>query len=234
MKLVLFAVLLAACLPAAAADALPDLGDASQSVLSLQQERQLGEAIMRQIRMNKQYVNDPELADYINGVGYRLAAASPNAEQSFEFFLIDDPTINAFALPGGFIGVHTGLIVSSQSESELAAVLGHEIAHVTQRHIARLFQQQSRPGWLAGGCGACTAGGALNPDLASAALAGAQYATIQTSSTSRDNERSRSHRCPDPGELRIDPMPCRCSSTACSAPTGYTTPTHRPTFAPTR
>ena len=79
MKLVLFAVLLAACLPAAAADTLPDLGDASQSVLSLQQERQLGEAIMRQIRMNKQYVNDPELADYINGVGYRLAAASPNA-----------------------------------------------------------------------------------------------------------------------------------------------------------
>jgi predicted Zn-dependent protease len=191
MKLVPFLVVAALSLHAAAADVLPDLGDASQSVLSLQQERQLGEAIMRQIRANRQYVNDPELTDYINGIGYRLAANSPNTEQSFEFFLIDDPSINAFALPGGFIGVHTGLIVTSQSESELAAVLGHEIAHVTQRHIARLFQQQKQAGIASLAAVALALLAARsNPDLATAALAGAQYATIQTQlNFSRDNER---------------------------------------------
>jgi predicted Zn-dependent protease len=72
-------------------------------------------------------LDDPEVTDYINGLGYKLVANSANNGQSFEFFVVNDPSINAFALPGGFIGVHTGLIVSSQTESELAAVLAHEI-----------------------------------------------------------------------------------------------------------
>ncbi len=178
-------------LPAVPADALPDLGDSSQGVLSSQQERQLGEAIMGQIRADKHYIDDPELTDYLNNLGYRLVANSPNAGQMFEFFFVDDPTINAFALPGGFIGVHTGLIVSAGSESEVASVLGHEIAHVTQRHIARLFQQQKQAGMVSLAAVALALLAARsNPDLASAALAGAQYASLQTQlNFTRDNER---------------------------------------------
>ncbi|MCW5621870.1 MAG: M48 family metalloprotease, partial [Burkholderiales bacterium] len=129
------ALLLAATLSVASpapAQTLPDLGDSSQTVLSLQQERQLGESIMRQIRASRQYLEDPEVTDYISALGYRLVAQGPSADERFEFFVIDDPSINAFALPGGFIGTHTGLITTAQSESEVAAVLGHEIAHVTQ------------------------------------------------------------------------------------------------------
>jgi predicted Zn-dependent protease len=188
-----FAATLGLCVAASAvaAQALPDLGDASQSVLSSQQERLLGESIMREIRGSKQYLDDPELADYLNGVGYRLVSNSPNAERSFEFFLIADTTINAFALPGGFIGVHTGLIVNAQSESELAAVLAHEVAHVTQRHIARLFQQQKQAGMASLAAVALALLAARSsPDLASAALAGAQYVTLQTQlNFTRDNER---------------------------------------------
>jgi len=173
------------------AQTLPDLGDSSQTVLSLQQERQLGESIMRQIRASKQYLEDPEVTDYIGALGYRLVAQSPNAEQRFEFFMVDDPSINAFALPGGFIGTHTGLITTAQSESELAAVLGHEIAHVTQRHIARLFQQQKQAGMASlAALALAILAARSSPDLASAAMAGAQYATLQTQlNFTRDNER---------------------------------------------
>ena len=189
--LVPFLVAALACAPAPAADALPELGDASQSVLSPQQERQLGEQIMRQIRSNRAYMDDADATDYINALGYRLVSNGPNPEQPFQFFLIDDPSINAFALPGGFIGVHTGLITAAQSESELAAVLGHEIAHVTQRHIARLFQQQKQAGMASlAALAIAILAARSSPDLASAALAGAQYANVQTAlNFTRDNER---------------------------------------------
>ena len=123
---------------------LPDLGEASQSVFSPQTERKVGEAIMRDIRADPAFLDDPEVTGYLNDLGYRLAAASPNNRQDFAFFAVRDSTLNAFALPGGYIGVHSGLILASQSESELAGVLAHEIAHVTQRHIARLVAQDSR------------------------------------------------------------------------------------------
>lgn len=188
------ALLLAATLSVpspAPAQTLPDLGDSSQTVLSLQQERQLGESIMRQIRASKQYLEDPEVTDYISALGYRLVALGPSADERFEFFVIDDPSINAFALPGGFIGTHTGLITTAQSESEVAAVLGHEIAHVTQRHIARLFQQQKQAGIASlAAIALAILAARSSPDLASAAMAGAQYATIQTQlNFTRDNER---------------------------------------------
>ena len=89
----------------ALADDLPELGDVSRTTISAQQERQLGEQIMRQIRAAPRYLDDPEVTDYINALGYRLVANAPNVEQQFEFFVIEDKTINAFALPGGFIGV---------------------------------------------------------------------------------------------------------------------------------
>lgn len=125
-------------------DQLPRLGDPSGDELSPQAERQLGESIMRQIRRDPAYLDDAEATDFLVGFTEALLATPAAAGQRFQFFLIDDGSINAFALPGGFIGVHTGLIAASQSESELASVLAHEIAHVTQRHVVRMLAQQRR------------------------------------------------------------------------------------------
>ena len=122
----------------AAADGLPDLGDVSQEMISPLMERQIGEQSMFQIRADKSYMDDPEIADYLNRLGGRLVANSPEPAQPFEFFAINDNAINAFALPGGFVGVNTGLLQLAQSESELASVLSHEISHVTQHHYARM------------------------------------------------------------------------------------------------
>lgn len=129
----------------AGADGLPDLGDAGQAVLSPQTERRIGEAIMRDMRLHDpDFVDDAEVTTYLNALGIRLVANSQDVRQDFEFFLIKDSTLNAFAMPGGYIGVHTGLIVAAQSESELAAVLAHEIAHVTQRHMARMASREGQ------------------------------------------------------------------------------------------
>jgi beta-barrel assembly-enhancing protease len=125
-------------------DNLPKLGDPSGDELSPQAERRLGESIMRQVRRDPSYLDDAELTDYLNRFAAPLAATQAAGGLSFEFFAIADPAINAFALPGGYIGVHTGLIVAAESESEVASVLAHEIGHVTQRHIARMLAQQSR------------------------------------------------------------------------------------------
>jgi len=123
-------------------DNLPRLGDAGGDELSAAAERRLGEAIMRDLRRDPAISNDVELTDYLNRLGAQLNATSTNTGQSFELFLVLDPTMNAFALPGGFIGVHSGLITAAQSESELASVIAHEMGHVTQRHIARMLAQQ--------------------------------------------------------------------------------------------
>ncbi len=90
------------------------------------------------------YLDDPEINDYLNELGHRLVAAVPEGRQDFEFFAIADPSINAFALPGGYVGVNLGLIMLTQTESELASVLAHEITHVTQRHMARTMVGQQR------------------------------------------------------------------------------------------
>jgi len=132
-------------LPPALADGLPDLGDTAQLAVSPQTERRAGESIMRDIRLHDPaYSDDPEVTEYLNALGYRLVSNSQNARQDFEFFLINDATLNAFALPGGYVGVHSGLIVTAQSESELAAVLAHEIMHVTQRHVARMASEEGQ------------------------------------------------------------------------------------------
>jgi predicted Zn-dependent protease len=118
---------------------LPDLGDESLAVISPAQERKLGEDFMRQARRTLAFVDDPELNQYIQSLGQKLASHSDDPQQDFRFFIIQDPTINAFAVPGGFIFVHTGLIQATQSEGELASVLAHEISHITQRHIPRMI-----------------------------------------------------------------------------------------------
>ena len=124
---------------------LPDLGDVASSALSAADERTLGERIIQQIRWrDAAYMDDAEVEAYIARLGTRLVAASEQPHGAFEFFVIRDPSINAFALPGGYIGLHSGLIMAAESESELASVVGHEIAHVTQRHIAQLFGKQGQ------------------------------------------------------------------------------------------
>ncbi len=135
-------ILLLCFSPCAVGDGLPDLGDVSQAVLSPAQERQIGHQSMVQIRASKQYLDDAEINDYLNRLGYRLVEYSAEPGLGFEFFALNDYSVNAFAMPGGFIGVNSGLLLIVQSESELAAVLGHEIAHVTQHHLARMVSGQ--------------------------------------------------------------------------------------------
>ena len=123
---------------------LPRLGDAGGEDLSPLAEQRLGEMAMREVRRDPDYLDDPEINDWLGQFGHRLVGSVPGGVmgQEFEFFAIRDRSLNAFALPGGFIGVHTGLLLAVANESELASVLGHEIGHVTQRHIARTIAQQ--------------------------------------------------------------------------------------------
>ena len=123
---------------------LPDFGDASEQVLSPAKERALGEAFMREIRSRLTIVDDPWIEQYVQSLGYRLVATSEHRHLGFTFFVVDDESMNAFAAPGGFVGVNSGLILETRTESELASVLAHEIAHVTQRHIARAIADAGR------------------------------------------------------------------------------------------
>lgn len=127
---------------------LPELGDSSDAVVSAPQERAIGRRIMIEIRGDNAFIDDEELVDYINALGNKLVAASPGAtndnRREFEFFMLNDDSINAFALLGGFVGVHTGLILTTTNESELASVIGHEIAHVLQRHQSRGADEQRK------------------------------------------------------------------------------------------
>ncbi len=162
---------------------LPDLGDVSQATISPRQERQIGLEIMQQIRADPSYLDDPEIASYLNNLGYRLITNSNEArpDQSFEFFALQDSTINAFALPGGFMGFNSGLIIAAQSESELAGVMAHEIAHVTQKHLARMIsgQKYSMLKSLAALAVAIIAARS-NPQAGQAVLATTQASAIQS------------------------------------------------------
>ena len=123
---------------------IPDMGSPADAILNKSQEAQIGRAIMRSIRMSGQLVEDPQITEYINEIGHLIAAQTNDGDHEFTFFVVNDPRINAFALPGGYIGVHTGLIDATRNEDELAGVLAHEVAHVTQRHIARSIHASSR------------------------------------------------------------------------------------------
>ena len=121
---------------------LPDIGGIANAP-SPEVEHRMGQAVMRNLRRAGALVDDLQLTDYINNLGYRLLATHEQTGMEFHFFLVNDKVINAFALPGGYIGINYGLILASRSEDELAAVVAHEIAHVTQKHYSRSYAHQS-------------------------------------------------------------------------------------------
>jgi len=123
---------------------LPEIGTAAISSLSLDKERQIGNIMMRQLRASQPVINDPVLDEYINHLGNELVKNADNVNYQFKFFLLNKKEINAFAFFGGHVAIHSGLVTLADNESELAAVIGHEISHVTQRHLARRLESQRR------------------------------------------------------------------------------------------
>lgn len=179
MKRILLAIVAACTSVAAGAQEevqLPDIGSSAAAILSPDQERQIGEQMMRSLRAANAVADDPLLDDYLATVGYRLVAQTERPEQRFTFFVVRSEQINAFAAPGGYVGMNTGLITTAESESEMAAVLAHEVAHITQRHIVRAvesMQKVSLPIMLAM-VGALIAAQGAGGDAAQAAIVGGQ------------------------------------------------------------
>ncbi len=175
------------------AQGLPDLGDISSASLSESQERTIGNRILREVYADPTYLDDPELTDYVTSVGQRLLAVADNPPRDMTYFVVRDDSVNAFALVGGHIGIHTGLIMLTQNESELAGVMAHETGHILQKHQARFIHNASRAQWtslaaLALAVLASRAGG--SGQGAEAALVGAQALQIQNQiDFTRENER---------------------------------------------
>lgn len=179
--------------PALAVDeTLPDIGSPADTVLSKDQEKIIGRSIYKGMRDAGQLVTDPEIQEYIQNVGQRVAANAQDGDFRFQFFVVDQPTINAFALPGGYIGIHSGLLLATSSESELAGVLAHEISHVTQRHISRAIYASQRTSILtmAAMLGAILLGAVTGEgDVIAGGVAGAQSMAAQGQiNFTRENE----------------------------------------------
>ncbi len=167
---------------------LPDLGHPSAVFMSRAKQYRAGQKFLQQARTTWRFVHDPEVTTFMSRLGNRLVAASPSPQLHFRFFVLQNPVVNAFSVPGGFVFANTGVILAAQNEDELAAVLSHEISHVTQRHIARLMALSSQLTW-----------GELLGLLAGAALLGAsQYnggmAALSVSSASLANIELRHRR----------------------------------------
>lgn len=140
----LLAIIIVPAFPTSSNANLPTLGDPTLDNFSSKQERQLGLAFYRSLRANLVFIDDLQINYYLNSIGQRLASHSDAAGDRFHFFIIKAPTINAFAGPAAYIGIHTQLILESKNESQLASVLAHEIAHVSQRHLARAFDNSGQ------------------------------------------------------------------------------------------
>lgn len=173
------------------ADGLPDLGDVAQADMSPALERRIGEQVLNEIRRDPSWLGDAEVNAYLNRLGNRLAGNSEETRLKVELFALKDASLNAFAVPGGVIGVHTGLILAAESESELASVIAHEISHLTQHHQARMMNKAGQ-GQIASIAALVVAVLAArnNPDLALGAATAGQAVGIQNQlNYSRDFER---------------------------------------------
>ena len=184
LHFLLASVLVLASLAAPPAQAsgvsLPDLGEASGGVLTPAEERELGRSLLREVRRTAPLVTDPEVVFYVDSLGRQLLANAPSADGPFYFLTIDNDQVNAFAMPGGIIGIHAGLMLEVRDEAELAAVMAHEIAHVTQRHLARMFARGREINFTTGL--AILAGilaSAVDPTLGSAVITGGVAGGIQ-------------------------------------------------------
>ena len=177
---------------------LPTLGDGSE--MSSSAERRLGDRIAREIYRDPDYVDDPVLADYVQGIWQPLLAASRLRGDlsseiyerfAWEILLVRDRTVNAFALPGGYMGLHLGLIAVVDSRDELASVLAHELSHITQRHIARMMTKQGQmTPWMIGAMILGALAASRSPDAGSALIVGGQAVAAQNQlNFSRDMER---------------------------------------------
>ena len=120
---------------------LPELGNSASEVLSNSEEREYAESLIRQMRAYELLIEDPLINDFFSDMGYSLASNSDKPESSFHFVVLDQPVVNAFAAPGGVIALHSGLILLAETQDEVAGVLSHEIAHITQLHMYRAFEK---------------------------------------------------------------------------------------------
>jgi len=170
---------------------LPEIGISGFSVLSLEKERQIGQAMMRQLRASQPLIQDPVLIEYINHLGNRLVKNAQDVNYAFKFFLINNNELNAFAFFGGHVGIHSGLLTTADNESELASVIAHEISHVTQRHLARRLESQSRSQTLSmAGMVSGILLALVNPTVGIAALSASMAASQQASiNYTRGNEK---------------------------------------------
>lgn len=178
-------------LPVHAEVSLPDIGTQANATLTLEDEYRLGSMVVRGLRDQGQILDDPEINEYLNSIGSKLVSQADTHGQQFHFFLVKDNEINAFALPGGFVGINAGLLLATRNENELAGVMAHEITHVTQRHIARSIAQESRGAVVstAAMLAAILLGAAGGGDAALAGIAAAQSMALQNQMTfSRANE----------------------------------------------
>ena len=139
LKIITIPLLLFFWCTVSGASNLPDLGEPSETFISRAKEKQLGREFMRMVRANLPLLKDTIINDYIQNLGNRLTSKTNTRGRKFRFFVVDDSAINAFAGPDAYIGINSGSIKAVQSENELAAIMAHEIAHVTQHHIARLI-----------------------------------------------------------------------------------------------
>jgi len=191
---VLLPALLSAAAPALAPAqpvGLPDLGDSSATELSPRLEQRLGDAIIKEALRDPAFIDDPDVTQYLTDIAQQLSAQAPAGTPTIRVFGVRDPSINAFAMPGGYIGVHTGLVVAARNESELAGVLAHEIGHVVQRHIARgLVQQKQDSLIMVAALLAALVASRGNSQVPEAALAFGQAAAINSQlGFSREAER---------------------------------------------
>jgi predicted Zn-dependent protease len=180
--------------PAATNQDLPDLGSAANAVVSIEEEYQAGLGYVNEIRKTGIIITDPEISQYVQEIGHSLSSRAEEGQHQFYYFVARDPIVNAFAVPGGFVNVNSGLIMSTRNENELAGVLAHETAHVTQRHIVRGLLDQKHnslmttAAMLAAILLGATAGHG-NPNGIEGALLAGQSAMIQHQiNYTRDNE----------------------------------------------